>query len=221
MNADLKRYYRRIQNYDWTAAAATLSPEGLFHRWRVRAALRAIDRYGAPPFLDLGCGSGLLTRHLPAGTLAVDINPRNLERLRRYAPECTPLLADAEALPLPDSSVRSVVLTEVLEHFPDPAELLTEIRRVLLPGGRLIGTTPADSILWRLRFLSQTCCGKEREPFHREFSAAELRELLSSFFEVREVKRAALGLTWVFAAKKKEVRPPTLYAPRFAGAPRV
>lgn len=45
--------------------------------------------------------------------------------------------------PLPDSSFEAVVMTEVYEHLRDyPARSLTEVRRILRPGGRLYFTTP-------------------------------------------------------------------------------
>ena len=47
-----------------------------------------------------------------------------------------------EPLPLEDSSIDLVWCSEVLEHVPDTAHTLSEIRRVLRTGGRLLVTTP-------------------------------------------------------------------------------
>jgi SAM-dependent methyltransferase len=52
------------------------------------------------------------------------------------------LLWDGRTIPLPDSSVDSAMLTEVLEHCPDAEAVLREVRRVLRPGGFLFFTVP-------------------------------------------------------------------------------
>jgi SAM-dependent methyltransferase len=48
----------------------------------------------------------------------------------------------AESIPLPDGSVGTVVMTEVLEYVSDPGAALREIARVLSPGGACILSTP-------------------------------------------------------------------------------
>jgi SAM-dependent methyltransferase len=48
----------------------------------------------------------------------------------------------AHALPFGDNEFDIVLCTEMLEHVPDPQAVLSEIQRVLRPGGRLIMTTP-------------------------------------------------------------------------------
>jgi len=52
------------------------------------------------------------------------------------------ILLKGASLPLGDSSVDCVILTEVLEHIYEPRSVLAELRRVLKPGGRLLGTVP-------------------------------------------------------------------------------
>lgn len=52
------------------------------------------------------------------------------------------VIADLETLPLPDRRFDAVVLTEVLEHVRRPVPTLTELARVLRPGGRLLVTVP-------------------------------------------------------------------------------
>lgn len=55
--------------------------------------------------------------------------------------------ASADAIPLPDASFDTVILTQVLEHVRRPAVVLSEIARVLRPGGRLFATVP---FVWEL-----------------------------------------------------------------------
>jgi SAM-dependent methyltransferase len=60
-----------------------------------------------------------------------------------YVPEHpTDVVAPAHDLPLEDDSLDAVVCTQVLEHVPEPSEVLSEFVRVLRPGGRLIISTP-------------------------------------------------------------------------------
>lgn len=90
--------------------------------------------------LDVGCGyqpyrSLLLTPPSQATDyIGLDL-PDNL-----YQP---PDLAwDGQQIPLQNSSVDSALLTEVLEHCPDPEAVLREIARVLKPGGFMFLTVP-------------------------------------------------------------------------------
>lgn len=57
------------------------------------------------------------------------------------------LFGDAVALPLRPESFDTVLCTQVLEHVPEPLDLLREARRVLKPGGRLILTAPQYNAL--------------------------------------------------------------------------
>ena len=132
----VKDYYRHHEEYDWTRAATRLiGPETFFHRGRFRAVSSLVVEYGRPPYLDVGCGTALMTRALPAGSVGIDLNPRNLTKAPSYAPGARFLMADAEgSLPLPDASFCTVVCTEMLEHLLYPGRALAEIRRVLKPG---------------------------------------------------------------------------------------
>jgi SAM-dependent methyltransferase len=52
------------------------------------------------------------------------------------------VIAPLDALPIPDASFDAVLCTQVLEHVSDPETVLTELRRVLRPGGHLWMTVP-------------------------------------------------------------------------------
>jgi SAM-dependent methyltransferase len=97
--------------------------------------------------LDLGCGDGRLSTWLGADRLVLaDVSDVALERARRRLPgvEAVPLTPDAP-LPLPDNAFDVVLCAETVEHVRDVQLLLSEVRRVLKPGGRLALTTPAHS----------------------------------------------------------------------------
>jgi SAM-dependent methyltransferase len=52
------------------------------------------------------------------------------------------MLGSAESLPLPDATADCVLFNQVLEHVADPDRSLSEISRVLKPGGWLLGSVP-------------------------------------------------------------------------------
>ncbi len=102
-------------------------------------------RSGAP-VVELGAGTGLLTRALLArGLEVVAVEPLAEMRahLERAAPGARILDGTAEALPLPDAGVASLMAANAF-HWFDPERAPGEIRRVLTPGGALV-------LLWSLR----------------------------------------------------------------------
>src|ERR1700737_4132418 len=100
--------------------------------------------------LDVGCGPGSVTPSLaraggPDGlALGVDISKPMLARAVRAqaGPQTGFMLADAQQLPLRDETVDAVVSIAVLQLIPDPEAALTEMGRVLRPGGRLAVMVP-------------------------------------------------------------------------------
>ena len=95
--------------------------------------------------LDLGCGDGRLTADLEARELtAADVSEEALRRAAGRLPEARFVELDPDApLPLDDSAFDTVLCAETIEHVRDVQLLLSEARRVLIPGGVLAVTTPA------------------------------------------------------------------------------
>jgi len=128
----------------------------IFERLLVPA---VFERYGrdlierARPFgpsdriLDLGCGTGIVARILrerlggAAHITGLDVNAAMLAKARSIAPEITWIEGSAVALPFADCSFEVVLAQQVLQFVPDRAAAAREIRRVLVPGGRLIAST--------------------------------------------------------------------------------
>ena len=177
----VKRYYVTGEFYDWVTDPKAL--ERIFHWGRSTVAKRLIRRFGESQIaLDIGCGTGLITRFIRSSILiGVDINRWNLDRARRRIPGADFLQCDVEHLPLRDRFVDFAISTEVIEHLYIPSRALREIARVLKPNGTFLGSVPSSNPLWRFRnILSVT--HPQSEPFHNNFSKPELKDLLSRFF---------------------------------------
>lgn len=136
--------------------------------------------------LDLGCRSGALTRHFLEGNEVVGLDVDQVALAKAEALGILPVVADVEeALPFSDASFDAVVAGELLEHLRFPDAVVAEIRRVLRPGGVLVGSVPnAFRFQGRLRFL----LGRpvEDDPTHLHmFSPTAVHELLAGFEDVR------------------------------------
>jgi SAM-dependent methyltransferase len=121
--------------------------------------VRSLGRAGRA--LDLGCGDGRLAAGLDAAELTLaDVSSVALERAARRLPGAVAVELDPDApLPLADASFDLVLCAETIEHVRDVQLLLSEVRRVLRPGGRLALTTPAHG---RLTGLGLALGGFER-----------------------------------------------------------
>lgn len=98
--------------------------------------------------LDVGCGRGVVLGSLADRGLEVhgtDISEAAVQGADQRAKiRIVPRLADAS---YPNGFFDRVILWHVLEHLPDPRETLTEIHRVLKPGGRVVVAVPNFSSL--------------------------------------------------------------------------
>jgi SAM-dependent methyltransferase len=108
---------------------------------------RVMGLSGAPVVLDAGCSAGHLLSDLrrasPAATLiGVDLGEVGLYRAHQSVPDAWLLQADVCSLPLVDASVDCVVSANLLEHVPDDERALSEIARILRPGGRAVIVVP-------------------------------------------------------------------------------
>lgn len=127
----------------WEAIAASPAFQRLAALVFEESGPRADDRV-----IDLGAGTGLLTLPLAEhveSVIAVDFSQPMLDRLdekarRSGATNVTTLAADIRCLPLADESATLVVSNYAFHHLTDSDKelALSEARRVLEPGGRLV-----------------------------------------------------------------------------------
>jgi len=109
--------------------------------------------------LDIGCAAGAEIRELRIRRFAVvgmDLVPGMLERARRrfegdaHVQFCC---ADAQRLPFANQSMDHVVCLGVFEFLPDYASAVSEIHRVLRPGGLAISAVPSRISLYNLSYV--------------------------------------------------------------------
>ena len=104
--------------------------------------------------LDIGCGEGRLILYGPFPDVkfsGIDVSQSSLEtaRKRGYAEVMQGNLADR--LAGQDESFDIVVCSHILEHLPDPGKMVSEVMRVLRPGGLFILGVPI--CMWWTRLL--------------------------------------------------------------------
>jgi SAM-dependent methyltransferase len=147
--------------------------------------------------LDLGCRYGALTRAYVEGNrvTGVDVDREALAEAAKLGVETRWADLD-EPFPFGAQVFDVVVAGELLEHVRDPGHIVAESRRVLRPGGLLVGSVPnAYRLKNRLRFAAGR--PPESDPTHlhmfrpddvrallRELEDVELRLISSRFLRV-------------------------------------
>jgi SAM-dependent methyltransferase len=160
------------------------SPDFVFAGPERRALFRRLVGGPGRRVLDLGCRYGALTSSYAAGNevVGVDVDREALAGAAALGIETVWADLD-EPLPFPDESFDVAVCGELLEHLRFPDRLLAEARRVLRPGGVLVGSVPNSYRLKsRLRFLLGRPPEFADDPTHLHmFSPADVRALLAPF----------------------------------------
>lgn len=144
--------YKNTTREQWQAAAAAWDRWGpTLHAWLGEATELMLDMARIDPgqhVLDVAAGAGEQTivtarRVGPAGSvLATDISPAILVFARQAAlgaglKNVQTKVMDGENVELPEDAVDAVISRVGLIYFPDQHRALTEMKRVLKPGGRV------------------------------------------------------------------------------------
>ena len=121
---------------------------------QIRNQIRKQTRKTPLTLLDIGCGEGRLILYGPFPDVkfsGIDVSQSSLEtaRKRGYAEVMQGNLADR--LAGQDESFDIVVCSHILEHLPDPGKMVSEVMRVLRPGGLFILGVPI--CMWWTRLL--------------------------------------------------------------------
>ena len=135
--------------------------------------------------LEVGCRAGNLTQYYKEGNtvFGLDVDRNALKEFeKRLGLESKWIDVDSEDLPFEDGTFDVVVFSEVMEHLRFPQKTLKEISRVLIKGGRVVGSVPNA---FRLRNRMKFFFGKpfETDPSHlRSYSHLTLHAELSTHF---------------------------------------
>jgi malonyl-CoA O-methyltransferase len=135
---------------DTAALAARYSETSEWQRERGLLLIGLADPSGPQRVLDLGCGTGELSlalarRVAPSGqVIAADPDPARLERAREgIPPELTNLrfiqASGGDLAPVADGSIDLIYSNYAMHWMVNLPPVFREIRRVLRPGGRLVG----------------------------------------------------------------------------------
>lgn len=130
-------------DYDYRAFDSSIFLQRYWQRTRHRI---VFEMHGPGRVLDVGCGSSRILLELP-NAVGVDVSIQKLRFVKRRGARA--IRASVFALPFPDASFDEVVFSQVIEHIPVKPQCMSEIRRVLRPGGRLIiGTPDYGRLFW-------------------------------------------------------------------------
>ncbi len=149
----------------------------LEHMHRYIAARRIV---GGKRVLDIACGEGYgsdLLAEVAATVIGVDIDEASVSHaeLTYRRSNLRFLSGDIVAIPLDDASVDVVVSFETIEHLVDHRSMMLEIKRVLVPDGVLVLSSPDRH--------EYSDVPKYKNPFHlRELYQSELIALLQEHF---------------------------------------
>jgi len=115
----------------------------------IRAVIRRDLRVGQGlRTLDLGCGPGAFADLFNGDDyVGADLNARYIDHARRHRPG-TFLVSDARRVDLPDARFDQVLIFGLLHHLPDDdvRAVLSEARRLLVPGGRILAIEDIPAI---------------------------------------------------------------------------
>ncbi len=150
------------------------SGKGIPYFSMLRVLRRLINPETGESILDAGCGDGRLIRELGgsgAVLYGVDTSIAALRFSLGFNPCALHSVQDIGALAFPDGFFSKISLIETLEHIhPDYVHaVLSEIKRVLAPGGRLFLTVPSKLL-------------PLQKKHYRHFSPGELGSLMREYF---------------------------------------
>ncbi|WAC06788.1 MAG: class I SAM-dependent methyltransferase [Thermodesulfobacteriota bacterium] len=132
--------------------------------------------------LDVGCGTGMAAERLKVyGKVhGVDISDKSIEMARKRLEDAK--VGMAEEIPYDDVTFDIVVCTEVIEHVLNPEKVFSEFKRVLVPGGYLILTTP-NPYYWAVLLHKFICIFKKKSStqiIEKMISPAKMHQYLAA-----------------------------------------
>ncbi len=167
----------------------------LANRRALALSLQALGVRAGDAVIDLGCGAGdaLLPLRLAAGptgqVYAFDHAVAMVAAARRRHPGVCVTRGDFATLPLPDGSIDRILALNVAYFWSNDRRVLTEIRRVLKPGGRLVVYVTDGDALRRI--------GLDRTGTHRMIDRLGLTAMLGPEARIEGVKAGPGVRGWI------------------------
>jgi SAM-dependent methyltransferase len=160
--------------------------------WSNRYYAILVRKYGPASgrVLEVGCGLGHLLGWLTNkySVFGADINPWALRQAQRNVPEGSFLQLSAENLRALQDEIFSVVITKhVVEHLTNPGLAISEMSRILIPGGLLLFSTPNLESLGRV--VKKNKWIGYQDPTHINLKSPQswLKDLQSNNFTPRKI----------------------------------
>jgi ubiquinone/menaquinone biosynthesis C-methylase UbiE len=135
---------------DWyNPECQNMEADGIWAASRARNILKILNKNEVNVIWEVGAGNGNAAIPLKkAGIAAIGIEPLSTGSESLVHNGIIAYEGTLEDLAFPDSSIDAIGIFDVLEHIEQPGTVLTEIRRVLKPGGLLIVSVPANQWLF-------------------------------------------------------------------------
>jgi ubiquinone/menaquinone biosynthesis C-methylase UbiE len=158
--------------------------------------------------LEVGVGTGRNIAHCPAETdlIGVDISRAMLqiarERATRLGRAIELRIGDAQNLDFQDGSFDTVAAILFLSAVPDQHRAISEIRRVLRPGGRLLVLDHARSAIAPVRWLQRLLNPLVDRLARWEVMRDPLVVVTSAGFSVEEHQRSGFGMVEMLVARR-------------------
>ncbi|MDR3708370.1 MAG: methyltransferase domain-containing protein [Capsulimonadaceae bacterium] len=187
---EYERMYRFEDHYWWFVARRDLIAQFL----KDLALPAGID------ILDIGCGTGAMLDKLEefGNVVGADFSTEALafcrKRGQREGKQYRLVRADIRCLPFADNSFDVITAMDIVEHIDHDALAVSEIRRVLKPGGYLLATVPAYMSLWSNHDIALH--------HHRRYTARGFRDVAQRaglrVAKLTYTVTSLLPLVWIF-----------------------
>lgn len=166
--------------------------------------------------IDVGCGEGYMVSLLPKAKkiIGFDISNVALERARSILNNRNDvefIKGDGQNIQLDDNLFNVAICSEMLEHTPEPERAISELHRILKPGGRLIVSIPDEKRIKRImnilkllkidRFLHAARKQETYEWHLHEFDMNVLKSISDEYFFIKKVRRIPMIIGYRFVVK--------------------
>ena len=128
--------------------------------FRLRAILSALELCEARlNFLEIGCGFGFVIKKIASRGVfsraaGLDLSMPSLREAKGRVPgEVLLVEGDGARLPFAPGSFDGILMTEVIEHVPEPVLFLKAAKELLAPGGILVVTAPNEALINRIKVI--------------------------------------------------------------------